>query len=344
MKKLTALSAAAFLLLGVTAACTSTSASAPDTTDLDSRRLPGFRTDCPRDSILLSDPCILADSASAMYYMTGTGGRLWVSDNLDRWSGPYSLIEPDTTSWMGSKPQIWAAELHKYNGKYYCFATFTNDSIITGTFNGMDMPRRASHIMVSDVPEGPYRPVSDEDYLPADRPTLDGTFWVDTDGKPYMVFCGEWISNWDGTMERIQLKDDLSGPAGEPELMFRASASPWSRERLEGEIVPNRVTDGPWLFRTGTGRLGMIWTSWIYNVYTQGVAYSESGTLGGPWTQQAEPVTPPDHGHGMLFRDLSGRWLMSVHSHRDEGGRYIRIPQLFEVDLSGDSLVVKTKQ
>ena len=40
---------------------------------------------------------------------------------------------------------------------------------------------------------------------------------------------------------------------------------------------------GPYLFRTGTGRLGMIWTSWIYNVYTQGVAYSESGTLDGPW-------------------------------------------------------------
>lgn len=36
-----------------------------------------------------------------------------------------------------------------------------------------------------------------------------------------------------------------------------------------------------YLFRTAKGRLGMIWTSWIYNVYTQGVAYSESGTLDG---------------------------------------------------------------
>ena len=54
--------------------------------------------------------------------------------------------------------------------------------------------------------------------------------------------------------------------------------------------VPNKVTDGPYLFSTGTGRLGMIWTSWIYDVYTQGVAYSKSGNLEGPWIQEKEPI------------------------------------------------------
>lgn len=309
---------------------------------LEACKLPGFRVDCPRDSIRLSDPCILADEDTQMYYMTGTGGRLWVSDNLDRWTGPYRFIEPDTASWMGATPEIWAAELHRYKDKYYCLATFTNNDIFTGRFKDMDLPRRASHVLVSDVPWGPYRPVSDADYLPADRPTLDGTLWVDRDGAPYMVYCGEWISNWDGTMEQVRLKDDLSGSVGTGTIMFRASESPWSREKLGGRVVPNRVTDGPWLFRTDTGRLGMIWTSWVYDVYTQGVAYSESGTLDGPWTQEPEPITPPDYGHGMLFRDLSGRWLMSVHSHRNENGRYIRIPQIFEVDLSGDRLKVTT--
>ncbi|HKZ37743.1 MAG TPA: hypothetical protein VJ184_08845 [Chryseolinea sp.] len=37
----------------------------------------------------------------------------------------------------------------------------------------------------------------------------------------------------------------------------------------------------------------MIWTSWIYDVYTQGVAYSESGTLDGPWSQEKDPITHP---------------------------------------------------
>lgn len=302
-----------------------------------------FRTDVPLDSIILSDPCILADAKTRQYYMTGTGGLLWKSKDLALWEGPYRVADIDTTSWMGSRPQIWAAELHEYNGKYYYFATFTNNSIAIDTVGNNVIPRRASHVLVSDKAEGPYRPMADPTYLPADKPTLDGTFWVDRDGKPYMVYCHEWLQNNNGTIEKIELKSDLSGSIGEGKLLFRASDSPWSREKLDGKTVPNRVTDGPWLFRTDTGRLGMLWTSWIFDVYTQGVAYSESGTLDGPWVQEPQPVTPPNFGHGMLFRDFDGQWMLSAHSHRvDEKGRYIRVPHLFKVDLSGDKLAVDT--
>jgi len=297
------------------------------------------RVGVPTDSIVLSDPAVLADPASGMYYMTGTGGLLWTSRDLRMWDGPAEVAEVDTASWMGAHPQIWAAELHRHDGKYYYFATFTNDDIIIEENREGKIPRRASHILVSDRPGGPYRPVSDADYLPADRPTLDGTFWVDTDGKPYMVFCGEWLHNQNGTIEKIELAGDLSRSVGQPKVLFRASDSPWSRERRDGGVTFNRVTDGPWLFRTGTGRLGMIWTSWIFGDYTMGVAYSESGTLDGPWVQDPQPVTPPNYGHGMIFRDLEGRTILSAHSHTvAPDGRYIRVPNFWEVDLSGDRL------
>lgn len=295
----------------------------------------------PRDSIMLSDPAILVNAADSTYYMTGTGGRLWKSRDLKMWEGPYNVVEVDTASWMGPRPQIWAAELQKDGDKYYCFATFTNPAIIIDEAFGEKIPRRASHILKSDKPDGPYRPFGADEYTDASKPTLDGTFWRDADGRPYLVYCHEWIQNHDGTIEAVELKEDLSGPAGEPFLLFRASSCPWSREDTDdGSEQPNMVTDGPWLFRTATGRLGMIWTSWIGSRYTQGVAYSESSTLRGPWVHEPEPITPPDFGHGMLFRDLNGRWLMSVHSHRNVKGRYIRHPQLFEVDLSGDRLIV----
>ncbi len=38
------------------------------------------------------------------------------------------------------------------------------------------------------------------------------------------------------------------------------------------------------------------------------------------------------------------KWLMSVHSHRNENGRYHRIPQIFEVDITGDKLVIGKKR
>jgi hypothetical protein len=236
---------------------------------------------------------------------------------------------------------IWAAELHAYQGKYYYFATFTNKNIKIDTVAENVIDRRASHVLVSNQPDGPYVPMEDPTYLPADMPTLDGTFWIDTDGKPYMVYCYEWLQNLNGTIEKIELKPDLSGSVGEGKLLFKASDSPWSREKDEnGNDVPNKVTDGPFLFRTKTGRLGMLWTSWKYDVYIQGVAYSESGTLDGPWIQEKEPITPPNFGHGMLFKSFDDKLLMAIHSHKVINGRYHRVPHLFEVDLSGDKLVV----
>lgn len=304
----------------------------------------------PLDSIVMSDPCILADDATQMYYMTGTGGMLWKSPDLRMWTGPYRVTETESVKWMGKRPEIWAAELHKYKGKYYYFATFTNNSIRIDSVRGNVIPRRASHILVSDKAEGPYRPVGKSDYLPANQPTLDGTFWVDKDpkknakGVPYMVYCGEWLQNWNGTIEKIRLKDDLSGSVGKGKVLFRAFDSPWSMEKDEdGKVIPNKVTDGPYLFRTQTGRLGMIWTSWIFDVYTQGVAYSESGTLDGPWIQEPEPITPPNYGHGMLFRTLDGKLMMSVHSHEKINGRMHRVPHLFPVDDTGDKIKVITE-
>lgn len=294
----------------------------------------------PRDSIRLSDPCILADYATRTYYMTGTGGMLWKSQDLDMWTGPYRVADTDPQSWMGPRPQIWAAELHQYKGKYYYFATFTNNDVKIDTVRGNVIPRRASHVLVSDQAEGPYRPMEDPIYLNPKQPTLDGTFWVEEDGQPWMVYCGEWLQNWNGTMEAIRLKPDLSGTIGEPTVLFRAKDAPWSHEIEDGVEGPNKVTDGPYLFRTKTGRLGMIWTSWRDDVYTQGVAYSTSGTILGPWVHEPEPITPPNFGHAMLFKTFEGKWLMSVHSHLNRNGRYIRVPCLFEVDLSGDHLVV----
>lgn len=300
-----------------------------------------IRKNIPLDSIVLSDPFILTDAKTNLYYMTGTGGMMWKSRDLKLWDGPYNVVKTNPKSWMGPRPMIWAAEIHPYKGKYYYFATFTNQAVRIGTYRGNEIERRASHVLVSDNPDGPYVPMRDSIYLPADKPTLDGTFWIDKDKKPYMVYCYEWLQNWNGTIEKIELKPDLCGSIGEGKVLFRASDSPWSREKDEnGSDRPNRVTDGPYLFKTATGRLGMIWTSWIYNVYTQGVAYSASGTLDGPWIQEKDPITPPDYGHGMLFRTLDGKWLMSVHSHKNVKGRYIRIPHFFEVDLSGDKLVV----
>ena len=56
---------------------------------------PEVKENIPLDSIRLSDPAILADQKSSCYYMTGTGGLLWKSKDLARWSGPYAVSQTD---------------------------------------------------------------------------------------------------------------------------------------------------------------------------------------------------------------------------------------------------------
>jgi hypothetical protein len=105
-----------------------------------------LRKNVPLDSIRLSDPCILADHTSAMYYMTGTGGMVWKSKDLKFWDGPFHVAQTDPQSWMGPRPMIWAAELHEYNGRYYYFATFTNRDV--------KITRKASPIRMLNSQDG----------------------------------------------------------------------------------------------------------------------------------------------------------------------------------------------
>jgi hypothetical protein len=304
----------------------------------------------PFDSLRMSDPFILADKATQTYYLTSTGGSLWKSNDLKMWQGPYNAVEIDTNSWMGSRPMIWAAELHYYKGKYYFFGTFTNAKIIIEKIPGRyDIPRRASHILVADKAEGPYRLMKNNLYLPAGQATLDGTLWVE-DNVPYIIYCHEWLQIVDGTMDMRQLSTDLSEPVGETKTMFKASDGPWSRtmlsigEKTYGKDLEGQVTDGPFLFKTQTGKLGMLWSSWGDTRYAQGVAYSASGKLEGPWIHEEKPLNPDNMGHGMLFRTFDGKLLMLLHYQcLDPKNPGPRKPVLFNVDDSGDKLKVLDK-
>ena len=291
------------------------------------------RTDAQelRSDIDLSDPFIMADARSQQYYMTGTGGGLWQSGDLEVWTYLGFPLQFNEAGWMGASPQVWASEIHCIDGKYYNFSTLTNGNI---TIDSDGHPRRAVHIMSSTLPQGKYSLISGADatYVPAEKTTLDGSYFEDTDGKRYLIYCHEWIQNGNGTIEYIELKPDMKGTVGEGVVMTRAHDATWNT---------SPVTDGPYLFRTQTGRLGMIWTSWHGDRYVQGVAYSSTGKLNGPWKHEPLPITPDNYGHGMLFRTFEGQLLMSIHSHRNinlDAQHFERHPVLFVMDDSGDRL------
>jgi GH43 family beta-xylosidase len=229
---------------------------------------------------------------------------------------------------------IWAPEIHFYRGNYFLFVTFdSTDPFPEQWRDWLPRVRRASQILVSESPLGPYKAFANEPTLPADMMTLDGTLWVE-EGTPYMVYCHEWVQIVNGTVEMMKLKEDLSATVGEPVRLFWGSDADWNRASPEHGCF---VTDGPWLYRSRSGKLFMPWSGYSNTGYTVGVAVSDSGKLAGPWKQQPEPLYKEDGGHSMLFNRFDGQLMMALHS--PNGGPDTRI-RLFEVEDTGETLKI----
>ena len=100
------------------------------------------------------------------------------------------------------------------------------------------------------------------------------------------------------------------------------------------------VTDGPWFYRTQSGKLQMIWSSFGEYEYAIGIAESASGKVAGPWVQVANPLFHKNGGHAMIFESFSGELLLALHQPNTRSKERL---QLFEVREEGDSLVLKER-
>lgn len=310
-----------------------------------------------RENLYVRDPFILVDEKSKTYFLyaarefpqaDGTmraGVGVHTSKDLETWSHGYPVFEVIPGSW--AEQDVWAPEVLRYKGKYYLFTTLTSDEMLDGTRSKKAEPgagvkfKRGTQIFVADKPTGPFKPFYDRPTTRPDWMTLDGTLWVE-DGVPYMVYCHEWAQIVDGTMDLIQLKDDLSATVGKNKVLFKASDAPWVislKEWSKGRHPHGYITDGPWMHFTKTGRLVMIWSSFSKTGYSITQAYSKTGSIHGPWVQDPKPMISQNGGHGMIFKDLNGRLLLTLHypnTHNTARAHFI------EIDDSGDKLKLKS--
>ncbi|MEE1215344.1 MAG: family 43 glycosylhydrolase, partial [Bacteroidaceae bacterium] len=215
--------------------------------------------------IYIRDPFILPVEEEGVYYMYATstttengvayGGMVaYQSKDLKTWTGPVRVFDVPRDNFLTGV--VWAPEVHRYNGKYYLFATLNSD--IVWKAPKKDHPaytHRATQIFWADRPEGPFLPFENKQpHTPMGQMCLDGTLWVEN-GVPYMIYCHEWVEMMDGTMEIVELKPDLSAPAGQPVRLFCASAAEWSTGGARADGERTYVTDGCFLYRTKTGKL-----------------------------------------------------------------------------------------
>lgn len=316
------------------------------------------QTPLPADAPLLlpqmplHDPFIVADEATKTYWlftsnnasMTGVralGTMAYSSKDLKHWTRPKLVFTAPQGTWIAGG--AWAPEVHHWKGKWYLFTTFHNEALTLPSVAGRKNYRRGTTIAIADRPDGPYTAVrGGEPVVAKEQMTLDGTPYVDPAGKPWMVYAHEWLQMTNGTMEAVPLNDDLSA-AGPSKLLFAANAVSWGKGQVQPEGDPGFVTDGPQLYRSKTGALLMLWSTYDANGYVETQARSKSGTIEGPW-EQMDPLVKRESGHGMLFRTFDGKLMMIVHrpfnralgklyEMRDDGDRLSVVREAVELDL-----------
>ena len=280
------------------------------------------------NEINIRDPFILYKNGQ--YYMYGTraenfgkktgGFDVYVSADLVNWSEPIPCF--DSEKFGMNRFVNWAPEVHEYNGKYYMFATFTQENEF-----------KATYILKADRPEGPFVPHSNGPVTPVDWQSLDGTLYISKDGVPYLVFCHEHAQIVDGTICYVQLSDTLTEAITEPVTMFAASSCPWVDKH---QPTGHYVTDGPFLFRTEGGALLMIWSSFIKGKYAELLARFDGGEIGTDITH-LPPLLDNDGGHGMIFRGGDKLWL-TFHSPNQKG---LEHPAFLEIIDRGEDVVLK---
>ncbi len=262
-------------------------------------------------TIRIRDPFIYTDHVQQCYFMYGTTDlqpnsiaanhsfSCYRSTDLEWFEGPIEIFNAADLPFWGER-DFWAAEMHAYRGRYYLLASCKADGRCRGT-----------HIFVSDTPDGRFVPVSPAPATPTDWECLDGTLYIE-DGRPYMVFCHEWLQVQDGEICAIPLTDDLTAAAGAPICLFHGSENP--AVRGQGPEGRNFITDGPFLWRENR-RLRMIWSSFSdrYIILT-----AEADSVCGPW-RHGEPLYDTDGGHAMLFETLAGERMISLHSPNTSG-------------------------
>lgn len=253
--------------------------------------------------IYIRDPYVLA--YDGVYYMYGKtkvdelNFYVYTSKNLTEWSTPKKVFTPPADFWADR--DFWAPEVHIYNGKFYMLASFKSENHCRGT-----------QILVSDKPDGEFELLTDKPITPQAWECLDGTLYVDKKGKPHMIFCHEWTQIGDGTVCEIELSKDLKTSVTQPRVLWHASDKHGVINAVEN--IESKVTDGPFLYRTGNGDLICIWSSFNKNGYAELISRSDNGDIDGNWSIDETPLFEKNGGHGMIFETFEGKHMFVMHS------------------------------
>ena len=310
------------------------------------------------EELYLRDPFLFPDRERGWYFLYGTNMdtcdgaanldpffETWISRDLQTFQGPYLVFRPEKGFW-GVK-HYWAPEVHAYRGAYYMFATFKGGI-------GED---RGTAVLKAERPEGPFREHSKGHVTLKGHECLDGTFYVDSDGKPWVVFCHEWTELFYGKIKALPLKEDQTGVLDVDPIVIvdtETDCLPWIRLMHDPRVrKKGYLTDAPYFHRLSGGALLMMWSSYTLDAapdssgeddggYVIAGCISRSGKMEGPWEHIPELLLDHNAGHSALFYDLEGNLKLISHCNDTKHGQ--ESPIILDVREKQDGIQIIWRQ
>lgn len=276
-----------------------------DRRKINSEEMNDKKSTLKRNEIHIRDPFVFVENGK--YYLMGTTGEdpwgkggdltLYESEDLEKFNRVCIMV---TDGSLNCYSNIWAPELHKYNGKYYLIVSAFRKDIGRGSF-----------IFKSERLDTGFQMLTGKYVTPKHWECLDATLFVYR-GEPYLCFSNEWLApvrgNGDGSLFIAKLSRDLKELAEEPKMIVSGKACPLAVEI--GDKIKGYVAEGPYLYEEN-GKIVLLWSTFTERGYSVLKSVSETGVYGEYVLK--ETVFDKDGGHCMSFIDLNGERKIAFH-------------------------------
>lgn len=259
-----------------------------------------------KEEIHIRDPFIYVENG--IYYLLGTtGDDPWGKASTLMLYRSFDSVEFETVGCMvdysilDGYTNVWAPELHKYDGKYYLIVSLYREDL-----------GRGSIILTANGLQDKFVFLTGEYITPTGWGCLDATLFVYCD-TPYLCFSNEWMTpitgDGDGALFLAELSRDLTKTISKPRKIVSGKYCGFSEQVSRGDVV-GYVAEGPWLYEKD-GNVVLLWSTFTKTGYSVVKSVCKGG-LSGEFEFE-KLVFKENGGHCMRFTDLQGRAHVVLH-------------------------------
>lgn len=263
----------------------------------------------------IGDPFVLkVDDTYYMYAtsMASSGFLVWESENLVDWDSGTIAYAHSEQEERWATGDFWAPEVIEKDGTFYMvFSARAENGELTTT------------IAISESPTGPFKDAT-VDVIGREGSFIDGHFFIDEDGTPYLYYVRDNYDNFIGDQQISQIyvqemSEDLLSLVGEPQMVIEPSQE-W--ETPEGDIVWN---EGPFVVQN-EDKYYLMYSANFFASSDYSIGYAVADSPMGPFEKyENNPILAADlnngvsgPGHNSVTVGLDNETLYAVyHVHTD---------------------------